>query len=52
MTLGFIVLVVVLALLIGSWPAWPLSQSWGHYRGGGMGLIALILVVLLLSNGL
>lgn len=52
MTLGFIVLVVVFALLIGLLPAWPHNRSWGYYPSGGMGLAGLILVGLLLTDRL
>jgi len=45
------VLVVILVLmLIGAFPAWPYSRSWGYYPSGGVGLILLILVILLLLH--
>ncbi|HUI83793.1 MAG TPA: DUF3309 family protein [Candidatus Binatia bacterium] len=43
-----ILLVVLLLLSIGSYPAWPYSRGWGYYPSGGLGLILLILVLLLL----
>ncbi len=43
-----ILLVILLILSIGSYPAWPYSRGWGYYPSGGLGLILLILVVLLL----
>jgi hypothetical protein len=44
-----IVLVVILLLLsIGSFPAWPYSRGWGYYPSGGLGLVLVILIVLLL----
>jgi hypothetical protein len=52
MTLGFIVLVIVFALLIGLFPAWPHSRSWGYYPGVGMGLVGLTLIALLLTDRL
>jgi preprotein translocase subunit SecE len=46
-----IVLVVVLLLLsLGSFPAWPYSRSWGYYPSGGLGLVVLVLVILLLMG--
>jgi hypothetical protein len=36
--------------LIAALPTWPYSSGWGYYPSGGVGLIALILVVLLLSG--
>ena len=35
-------------MLIGVFPAWPHSSSWGYYPFGGLGLVLLILVILLL----
>jgi hypothetical protein len=45
------VLVVILVLmLIGSFPSWPYSRSWGYYPSGGIGFILIIVVVLLLLH--
>lgn len=43
-----LLLVILLVLSVGSFPAWPYSRGWGYYPSGGLGLILLILVVLLL----
>lgn len=43
-----ILIVILILLLIGAFPAWPYSRSWGYYPSGGVGLILLIIVVLLL----
>jgi len=43
-----ILLIILLLLSVGSFPAWPYSRSWGYYPSGGLGLVVLILVVLLL----
>lgn len=43
-----ILLVILLILSIGSYPAWPYSRGWGYYPSGGLGLVLLILLVLLL----
>ena len=48
MSLGTILLVVLILLLIGAFPSWPHSQSWGYYPSGGLGLVVVILVILLL----
>ena len=45
-----ILLVVVVLMLLGVLPAWPHSRSWGYVPSGGLGLLALILIVLLLSG--
>lgn len=46
--LGTILLIVLILMLIGAFPAWPHSKSWGYYPSGGLGLVLVILVVLLL----
>ena len=46
--LGTIFLVLLVLMLIGAFPAWPHSRSWGYYPSGGLGVLLAILVVLLL----
>jgi Protein of unknown function (DUF3309) len=43
-----IILVILLLMSLGSFPTWPHSKNWGYYPSGGLGLIAVILLVLLL----
>jgi hypothetical protein len=43
-----ILVVVLLVLSLGSFPAWPYSRGWGYYPSGGLGLVVVILVILLL----
>jgi hypothetical protein len=43
-----VLLVILLLLSLGSYPAWPYSRNWGYYPSGGLGLIVIILLVLLL----
>jgi len=45
-----VLIVILLLMLIGAFPAWPYSRSWGYYPSGGLGLILLIVIVLLLLN--
>jgi hypothetical protein len=45
-----IVLVLLLLLLLGALPTWPYSRSWGYYPSGGLGLVAVIVLVLLLAG--
>ena len=45
-----ITILVVLAVLIGAFPAWPHSRSWGYGPSGGLGLLVLIAVTLLLAG--
>lgn len=50
--LGTVLIVLLVLMLIGSFPSWPYSRGWGYYPSGGLGLIVLILVVLLLLGQL
>lgn len=47
-----ILIVLLVLMLVGALPSWPYSRSWGYYPSGGLGLIALILVILLLTGRL
>ncbi len=49
----YIILVVVLVLLlVGAFPAWPHSANWGYLPSGGIGLVLLILLILILMGRL
>jgi hypothetical protein len=48
MSLGTILLIVFILLLVGAFPSWPHSRSWGYYPSGGIGLLVVILLVLVL----
>jgi hypothetical protein len=50
MSLGTILLVVVILMLIGAFPTWPHSRSWGYGPSGGLGLVLLILLILFLMG--
>lgn len=38
MSLGTILLIVLILMLIGVFPSWPHSKSWGYGPSGGVGL--------------
>ena len=48
--LGTILIVVLLLLLLGAWPAWPYSANWGYYPSGTLGLVLVIVLVLALMG--
>ena len=52
MSLGTILLIVLILLLIGVFPAWPHSSGWGYGPSGGIGLVVLIIVILLITGRL
>jgi hypothetical protein len=45
-----IVIVLLVLLLIGAFPTWGHSRSWGYYPSGGIGLILVIVLVLFLLH--
>jgi len=46
--LGTVLLVVLVLMVLGAWPTWPHSKSWGYYPSGGLGLLVAILLILIL----
>jgi hypothetical protein len=38
---------LLVLLVIGAFPVWPYSASWGYYPTGGLGLLLLAVVLLL-----
>ena len=52
MGLGTILLIILILMLIGAFPAWPHSRSWGYGPSGGLGLVVIIIIVLLVMGRL
>jgi hypothetical protein len=52
MSLGTILLIVLVLMLIGAFPAWPHSSGWGYAPSGGLGLVLLVVIVLLVLGKL
>jgi Protein of unknown function (DUF3309) len=52
MSLGTILLIVLILMLIGAFPTWGHSRSWGYGPSGGLGLLVIVVVVLLLMGRL
>lgn len=52
MGLGTILLIILIVMLIGAFPTWPHSRSWGYGPSGGLGLVVIIIIVLLLMGRL
>jgi hypothetical protein len=46
--MGLVLLILVILLLVGALPTWPHSRNWGFYPSSGLGVLAVILVVLVL----
>jgi hypothetical protein len=49
-TLGVILLVVLVLLLLGAFPAWPYSRGWGYGPTGVLSFLLIIVIVLALTG--
>ncbi|MDB5783522.1 DUF3309 family protein [Caballeronia mineralivorans] len=52
MTIGTILLIVLILLLLGAFPSWPHSRSWGYGPSGILGVVVIVVIVLLLLGRL
>lgn len=52
MTFGTILLIILILMLVGVFPAWPHSQAWGYGPTGGVGVVLIILIILLVTGRL
>ena len=52
MSLGTILLIILILILLGVFPSWPHSASWGYGPSGLAGTILIIVVILLLLGKL
>ena len=52
MSIGTILLIILILMLIGVFPSWPHSRSWGYGPSGVLGVIVIIALVLLLTGRL
>jgi hypothetical protein len=52
MKMGLIVLIIIIILLVGAFPTWPHSQSWGYGPSGILGTILVIVLILFLLGRL
>ena len=46
--LGTILLIMLILMLVGAFPAWPHSRTWGYYPTGGLGLALAVVIILVL----
>lgn len=52
MGIGSILLIILVLALIGVFPSWPHSRSWGYGPTGGVGILLLIILVLMMTGRL
>ncbi|SDG11125.1 DUF3309 family protein [Paraburkholderia phenazinium] len=48
--LGTILLIVLILLLIGAFPAWPHSRSWGYAPSGTVGIVVIVVLILVVMG--
>ncbi|UHD45403.1 DUF3309 domain-containing protein [Aureimonas altamirensis] len=48
MSLGTILIIILVLLLIGAFPSWGHSRSWGYGPSGILGFILIVVLILLL----
>ena len=52
MSIGLLILIILIVLVVASYPGWGYSRSWGYGPMGIVGLLLIILLVLLLTGNL
>jgi len=46
--MGTLLLIILILLLIGGFPAWPHSRNWGYGPSGILGVLLVVLLVLMI----
>ncbi|NQV23494.1 MAG: DUF3309 domain-containing protein [Rhodopirellula sp.] len=50
--LGTILLIILILMLLGAFPTWPHSRSWGYFPSGILGTVVVIVIILVLLKRL
>jgi hypothetical protein len=50
--MSLILLIVLILILVGAFPAWPHSRNWGYAPSGLTSVVVVLLIVLLLTGRL
>ena len=50
MGIGTILLIILVLILVGAFPSWPHSRSWGYGPSGVLGLVVVVLVIMLVTG--
>jgi hypothetical protein len=43
-------IILLVLLLVGAFPAWPHSQNWGYFPSGALGLILIVVIILAVTG--
>ena len=47
-----VILILLVLMLLGAFPTWPYSRSWGYGPSGIVGLLVVVLLIALLTGRL
>jgi hypothetical protein len=50
--LSTVLVVILILILLGAFPAWPYNRGWGYGPSGVVGLILVILLILVLLGNI
>ena len=50
MSLSLLLIIVLILLLVGAFPSWPHSRSWGYRPMGGLGIVLIVVILLLVFH--
>jgi len=50
--MGTILLIILILLLLGAFPAWPYSAGWGYGPSSAVGVLLIILIILIVTGRL
>ena len=45
-----VLLIILILLVLGSFPIFPYNAGWGYYPSGGLGLVLVIVIILALMG--
>jgi hypothetical protein len=48
--MGTVLLIVLILLVVGALPTWGHSRNWGYAPSGGLGVLAVVLLILVLMG--
>ncbi len=52
MNITAILLIVLVLMVVGAMPTWAHSRDWGYWPSSGLGILAFVLLVLILTGHL
>lgn len=50
MSVGTILIIILILILLGAFPAWPHSRGWGYGPSGILGLVLIVVLILVLMG--